>query len=114
MKACCFTGHRIIKITPDLIQRLKDTIEDMIRKGVTDFYNGGACSWDLLCAETVIDLKTKHSDIKLHLLLQKSPQRNGTNYKNCKRKRDRHYQSVFEVIFRKIEHFTKLYRIMRL
>ena len=74
MKACCFTGHRIIKITPDLNQRLKDTIEDMIRKGVIDFYNGGACGWDLLCAETVIDLKAEHSDIKLHLILPCPPE----------------------------------------
>ena len=73
MKACCFTGHRIIKITPDLIQRLKDTIEDMIRKGVTDFYNGGACGWDLLCAEKVIDLRKEYPDIKLHLLLPCPP-----------------------------------------
>lgn len=73
MKACCFTGHRIIKITPELVQRLKDTIETMIEKGVTDFYNGGACGWDLLCAEKVIDLKTKYPDIKLHLLLPCPP-----------------------------------------
>ena len=74
MKACCFTGHRIIKITPELVQRLKDTIETMIEKGVTDFYNGGACGWDLLCAETVIDLKARYPDIKLHLLLPCLPE----------------------------------------
>ena len=62
------------KITPDLIQRLKYTIEDVISKGVIDFYNGGACGWDLLCAETVIDLKAQHSSIKLHLLPPCSPE----------------------------------------
>ena len=69
MKTCCFTGHRIIKITPELVQRLKDTIVKLIEQGVTDFYNGGAIGFDMLCAETVIALKAEHSDIKLHMLL---------------------------------------------
>ena len=74
MKTCCFTGHRIIKITPELVQRLRDTIIDMIGRGVTDFYNGGAIGFDMLCAETVIALKAEYSDIKLHLLLPCPPE----------------------------------------
>ena len=31
MKSCCFTGHRIIKITPELVQRLKYTILNVTR-----------------------------------------------------------------------------------
>ena len=41
----------------------------MIGRGVTDFYNGGAIGFDMLCAKTVIALKAEYSDIKLHLLL---------------------------------------------
>ena len=74
MKTCCFTGHRIIKITPELVQRLRDTIVDMIGRGVTDFYNGGAVGFDMLCAETVIALKAEYSDIKLNLLLPCPPE----------------------------------------
>ena len=74
MKTCCFTGHRLIKITPELVQRLRDTIVDMIERGVTDFYNGGAIGFDMLCAETVIALKAEFSDIKLHLLLPCPPE----------------------------------------
>ena len=74
MKTCCFTGHRIIKITPELAQRLKDTIIELIEQGVTDFYNGGAIGFDMLCAETVIELKAEYPDIKLHLLLPCPPE----------------------------------------
>ncbi len=69
MKTCCFTGHRRIKISPELVQRLKDAIIKLIERGVTDFYNGGAIGFDMLCAETVIALKGEYSDIRLHLLL---------------------------------------------
>ena len=74
METCCFTGHRIIKVTPELVQRLQDTIINMIESGVTDFYDGGAIGFDMLCAETVIELKAEYSDIKLHLLLPCPPE----------------------------------------
>ena len=80
MKTCCFTGHRIIKITPELVQRLRDTIVDMIGRGVTDFYNGSAIGFDMLCAETVIELKAEYSDIKLHLLLPCPPEEQGKGW----------------------------------
>ena len=37
MKSCCFTGHRIMKITPELVQRLKDALIKLVEQGVTDF-----------------------------------------------------------------------------
>ena len=36
---------------------------------MTDFYDGGAIGFDMLCAETVIALKGEYKDIKLHMLL---------------------------------------------
>ena len=69
MKNCCFTGHRIIKITPELVQRLRDAIVDVIGKGVTEFYDGGAIGFDMLAAETVMELKAEYPDIKLHMVL---------------------------------------------
>ena len=69
MQTCCFTGHRIIKITPELVQRLRDAIVDVIGKGVTEFYDGGAIGFDMLAAETVMELKAEYPDIKLHMLL---------------------------------------------
>lgn len=74
MKTCCFTGHRRMKITSELIQRLKDTIINVIEHGVTDFFTGGALSWDTICAESIIDLKAEYSCIKLHLILPCPPE----------------------------------------
>ena len=73
MRTCCFTGHRIIKITPELVQRLRKAIIDVIEKGVTEFYDGGAIGFDMLAAEMVIDLNAVYPNIKLHLLLPCPP-----------------------------------------
>ena len=107
MKACCFTGHRLIKITPDLIQRLKNTIEDMIKKGVTDFYNGGACGWDLLCAETVIDLKAKQSNIKLHLLLPCPPEEQIKGWNKAQIARYNNILQIADSVMVISEHYSK-------
>ncbi len=40
---------------------------------MTDFYDGGAVGLDMLCAETVIELKAEYPNIKLHLLLPCPP-----------------------------------------
>ena len=58
-----------MKITSEMVQRLRDTITNVITEGVTDFYDGGAIGFDMLAAETVIELKTEYPDIKLHMLL---------------------------------------------
>lgn len=69
MRSCCFTGHRIIKITSELVQRLRVAIIGVIGMGVAEFYDGGAIGFDILAAETVMELKNEYPDIKLHLLL---------------------------------------------
>ena len=107
MKTCCFTGHRIIKITPELVQRLRDAIVDIIGKSVTEFYDGGALGWDMLCAETVIDLKAKYPDIKLHMLLPcpTVEQTNGWNKSQVER-----YEKILKAadsVTVVSEHYTK-------
>ncbi len=87
VKTCCFTGHRIIKITPELVQRLKDTIIELIEQGVNDFYDGGAIGFDMLCAETVIALKAEYSDIKLNLLLPCPPEEQVKGWNKAQVKR---------------------------
>ena len=69
MKSCCFTGHRILKVTPELVSRLRETIIDLYKQGVTEFINGAALGFDQLSAKAVIELKAEYRDIKLHLLL---------------------------------------------
>lgn len=64
-KACCFFGHRKIKETPKLIEKLTKEIEYLIiEKGVNVFYFGSKSEFDELCHKVVTELKTKHPHIK--------------------------------------------------
>ncbi len=107
MKTCCFTGHRIIKITPELVQRLRDDIVDVIRKGVTDFYDGGAIGFDALCAETVIDLKAEYPDIKLHLLLPCPPEEQVKGWNKAQITRYQKILQATDSVTVISEHYTK-------
>ena len=40
-KSCFFTGHRVLKITDALSERLRETLIEFIENGATDFYIGG-------------------------------------------------------------------------
>lgn len=67
MKACCFTGHRILskeeKIS--LEKKLKDIIEILITEGVTEFVSGGAIGFDQLAADIVLKKREEIPDIRL-------------------------------------------------
>lgn len=69
MKSICFTGHRNIKVTDELKNRLYSQLEMLIQGGAEIFIAGGAKGFDLLCEETVITLKKKYPHIKLHIIL---------------------------------------------
>ena len=74
-KRCCFTGHRTLKITPELKGRLWDTLCRLVEEyNVTDFYAGGAVGWDMLCERAVLALKKKYPKVRLHLILPCSPE----------------------------------------
>ena len=107
MKTCCFTGHRIMKITPELILRLKAAIIDVIGNGVTDFYDGGAIGWDMLCAETVIDLKAKYPDIKLHMLLPCPSEEQVKGWNNTQIARYEKILNVADSVTVVSEHYTR-------
>jgi len=67
-----FTGHRVIpaNLIPTIKFALEKTIISLVNKGVTSFYSGGACGWDLLAAEKVIAVKIQHGfSIKLIMVL---------------------------------------------
>ena len=107
MKTCCFTGHRIIKITPELVQRLRDTIINMIERGVADFYNGGAIGFDMLCAETVIELKAEYSDIKLHMLLPCPPKEHVKRWNKAQIARYNEILQAADSVIVLSKHYTK-------
>lgn len=68
-KNICFTGHRSVKVTNELISQLNKTLTDLIENGATDFYAGGALGWDSIAAEAVLKLREVYPYIKLHLVL---------------------------------------------
>lgn len=71
----CFTGHRGQKLPwrynedDDRCKAMKATlrseIENAIKRGYKTFLCGMALGFDLICAETVIDLKKTYADIKI-------------------------------------------------
>ncbi len=69
MSSICFTGHRTVDVTADLEKRLTETVERLIAEGAADFYAGGAYGFDILCENTVINLKGAYPHIRLHLVL---------------------------------------------
>ena len=73
-KTVCFTGHRSQKLPwrfheeDERCKAMKVTlhmeIEKAIKRGYKTFLCGMALGFDMICAETVIDLKMKYPDIK--------------------------------------------------
>ena len=71
----CFTGHRSQKLPwrfdeeDQRCKAMKSTlrfeIEKAIQRGYRTFLCGMALGFDMICAETVIDLKKKYSDVKI-------------------------------------------------
>lgn len=65
---CAFSGHRIIKVSAELKEALRNRIIKLIEEGVTVFINGGALGFDMFCAFEVIKLK-KEYPIQLKMML---------------------------------------------
>ncbi len=67
----CFTGHR--EISDDHYYRvmflLRQLVEEKIKEGYTVFCAGGALGFDTLAALTVLRMKDRYKNIKLHLYL---------------------------------------------
>ncbi len=63
-KVCSFFGHRKIKITQELIVKLKTTIEDLILKeNVSIFLFGSNSEFNDLCHKVVTELRQKYTFI---------------------------------------------------
>ena len=68
---CCFTGHRHISRWEQgrIRKRLEKVLEDLIQQGVRYFGAGGALGFDTLAAQTVLELRKQHPQIRLILVL---------------------------------------------
>ena len=62
--SCAFTGHRELKEGFSL-QRLEETIDEILLLGARTFYNGLAVGFDLVSAELVLQKKKLYPDIRL-------------------------------------------------
>lgn len=63
--ACSFIGHRKIEITEELIQKVREVVENLIVKNnVSTFLFGSNSEFNSLCHSIVTELKEKYSDIK--------------------------------------------------
>lgn len=82
---CCFTGHREIHslAMKPLQKALKKTLQELINEGYSQFISGGALGFDLVAAETIINLKRKHPHIRLTMAL---PCRNQDAFWNQEQK----------------------------
>lgn len=79
MTSCAVTGHRPQKFPwgndeedsrcVELKNTLTSQIEELVRNGVTDFLSGMAEGVDIWTALTVLNLREKHPDLKLHCIL---------------------------------------------
>lgn len=64
-KKCCFIGHRNVKKTPELREKLVNTVRWLItEKEVEQFLFGSKSSFDDFCQEVVKELKEEYPHIK--------------------------------------------------
>lgn len=68
-KIVAFAGHRFEWHCIDVEEKLSQTIEELINKGYTIFYDGGYGAFDKKCAHAVLELKHKYPQIKLIRIL---------------------------------------------
>lgn len=78
-QTCCFSGYRPHKFAfklcdenaeyAALCNRLYKTLENLIKSGYKNFICGGAMGFDIVCAETVLQLKNQYPHIALYCFL---------------------------------------------
>lgn len=70
-KSVCFTGHRTIAEDKEkLSARLYALLEHLVtEQKIMNFYTGGAVGWDAFAALTVVKMRERYPEVKLHLVL---------------------------------------------
>ncbi|MBQ1223022.1 MAG: hypothetical protein IIX84_01920, partial [Oscillospiraceae bacterium] len=62
---CCFLGHREIRETAELKNRLSETVEKLIiHKNVDTFLFGSKSCFNELCRKTVSEIKERYPNIR--------------------------------------------------
>ena len=68
-KIVAFAGHRFEWHCKGVKEKIIPTLEDLINKGYTIFYNGAYGAFDSICSHAVLELKNKYPQIKLIRIL---------------------------------------------
>ena len=64
-KVCCFIGHRNVKKTTELKEKLTKTVCGLITEnGVDKFLFGSKCNFDDFCQEVVKELREEYPHIR--------------------------------------------------
>lgn len=105
IKSVCFTGHRNVKVTEKLVSLLKKTLTGLIENGASDFYAGGALGWDMLCEQTVIDLREKFPQIRLHLVLPCSSEEQTAKWNDMQKAKYQKIMSDADTVQYTSEHY---------
>ncbi|PKM41276.1 MAG: DUF1273 domain-containing protein [Firmicutes bacterium HGW-Firmicutes-9] len=87
VSGCCFTGHRPDALPAHgdesseemqhLLYCLSRAVDAAIEDGVTEFFVGGAQGFDTIAAECVLQKRTQHPSLSLHLALPGQNQTTG-------------------------------------
>ena len=72
MASCAFFGHRNYDYRP-YEDNIRDIVEILIDRGVTEFYNGYRGNFDQTCARIVSELRERHPQIKNIMVLSYPP-----------------------------------------
>lgn len=89
----CFIGHRDIDANMTVLSLLLCSIFERLIAGhsVTDFYAGGAIWFDTVAADTVLRMREKYPQVKLHLVL---PCSNADQTKNWTAKQVAYFNRI--------------------
>ena len=88
LKVACFSGHRRLpEDCKKLKSQLKSAVTNLITQGVIFFGAGGALGFDMLAAETVLELKEEYPQIRLVLVLPCPPEQQTLKWSGEQRKR---------------------------
>ncbi|MBQ2714729.1 MAG: DUF1273 family protein [Clostridia bacterium] len=63
-KTCCFIGHRTIINESIIRQKINETVQMLIKIGVSTFYFGSKSAFDNIALEIVSEIKKQNSNIK--------------------------------------------------
>lgn len=70
--SCAFFGHKKYNYSP-YENDIRETVEDLINRGVTDFYNCNRGQFDKTCAQIVYELKAQYPHVNNILVLSYTP-----------------------------------------